>query len=362
MLIEISQRLSPFSHKPGNFFLVPGSSLQVQVFPTKLFFTDLSVSENASFTVDVDLQGPHKDFTVEQNLEKGEISVFSHTKEGFVRYTIAAGEKGIELFCEKVFPRGLTFHIGNEKFILFSKDSRLLELPSFEKKQSYLAEKISLGVHKKQNWEQISQRKQLCEILPIWFSLSQTVPLQKGSDSYSGTGFFLRQCEDLVAKGEKLRICDGLLQFFDGAFEGVLAPRCNEVNFLGILPKSLEKASFSSLLLLQKSYPLLRSLFFKEEGDVFSFVPCLPPEFPAGRMTHVRTSDGDVIHFEWSKKLLRRVIWIPGRTRKVFLHTPSAIDSFRIRASLKDRGQIFQKGSSIALEEKKILYFDHFQK
>ncbi len=361
MLIEISQRLSPFSHKPGNFFLVPGSSLQVQVFPTKLLFTDLSASEKTSFTIDVDLQGPHKDFTVEQNLEKGGISIFSHTKEGFVRYTITAEEKGIGLFCEKVFPRGLTFYVGNEKFILFSKDSHILTLPAFEKKERCLVEKISLGVHKKQNWEQISQRKLLSEILPFWFSLSQMVPLQKDSDLCSGTAFFLKRCEDLVAKGEKLRICDGLLEFFDGAFEGVFAPRCSEINFLGVLPKSLEKASFPSLLLLQKSYPLLRSLFFKEEGDTFSFIPCLPPEFPAGRMTHVRTTDGDVIHFEWSKKLLRRMIWIPGKTRIVFLRT-SSIDSFRVRSSLKDRGQIVPKGSSITLEEKKILYFDCFQK
>lgn len=359
MIIEITKKISPFTHTPGTFFLLPFTEWEVQVFPVKLRFRNLK--DHSSFDVDVDLRGPHRDFTVEQNIEKGQITVFSHTKEGFVRYHIASQKEGVSLFCEKVFARGLAFSIENKEVTLLAKTSYLIEFSSFVRKETSFLEKLFLGVHKQQIFPALSQRKSLAEILPIWFALSQTLPTQKKETAiYGGTAFFLQQCKEKIEKKEKTQMTSSLLAFYEGAFEGVFSPRGEEVNFLGIVPKSY--GTFPPLLLLEKSYLLLRSLFFQEENSLFSFLPCLPPELPSGRMTHVKTKEEDLLHWEWSKKMMRKLIIIPGKTREISLVFPSSIDSFRVRRSPKEKGSLSYNGSSLLLEEKKILYFDHFQK
>lgn len=359
MRIEITQRLSPFSHKPGTFFLLAGTALQVQVFPTRLFFTNLN-QENSTWALDVDLTGPHKDFTVEQRIESGKIIIFSHTAEGYVRYQISAVDEGIELFCEKSPPQGLRFSSPEKSVVLLPKEKYTLSLP-MQKKTPAVLEKLSLGIHKKQNWEGVLQRKLLEEIFPFWFSLSQMVPFsQEEPVPEGGTALLFKRCEEALRKKEKLSLYGRFLQFFEGSFEGVFSPRNEEVNFLGLLPKESKKGDFSPLLLLAKSYPLLRSLFFVEENDHFFFLPCLPPEFFSGKLVDIHTKEGDVLHFEWVKKHLRCVKIIPGKSRGIFIHTPGKT-LFRVRSSLKDLGKEVMMNTPISLEEKKTYYFDRFQ-
>ena len=73
MHIEISQRLRPFTHRPGMASILPGTGERVVVYPTMVGGQYLPIS------------GPVKGFTHQLDLEKGCLSVYGHAKEGFFR-------------------------------------------------------------------------------------------------------------------------------------------------------------------------------------------------------------------------------------------------------------------------------------
>src|ERR1700688_868586 len=99
MRIDIAQRLRPFSHVPGAACLLPKSRWQVQVFPTLLLFKNLQNGELLKW--ELDLKGPVRGFTVEQDLEKSHVRVFGHSPLGYVCYVIRREEEGIAIRFDK---------------------------------------------------------------------------------------------------------------------------------------------------------------------------------------------------------------------------------------------------------------------
>src|ERR1700722_20786526 len=89
MRIKIAQRLHPFSHIAGEKFVLPQSMLGFEIYPTKFCVYDLS-SSKPSFLREqtINLNGPEKDFTIQQDLERGELIVWGHYQEGYLRYRL----------------------------------------------------------------------------------------------------------------------------------------------------------------------------------------------------------------------------------------------------------------------------------
>ncbi|HUD01958.1 MAG TPA: hypothetical protein VMR37_06495, partial [Rhabdochlamydiaceae bacterium] len=184
MKITITERLKPFSHLPGASCVIPWSGWKVQAFPTLLIFEDLLSLQKHEYRLE--WKGPVLDFTLELDLEKGVVWVYGRTAEGYRRICIEMLETGIAIDKKVVVP-----------------GSQVLP---------HSLERLSLGMSKALDWEQVRRRHEMAEILPIWFRLGQMVPRQSGRVN------LLHECE-------KTEIEALYLKLFLAGFEGILCPR-----------------------------------------------------------------------------------------------------------------------------------------
>ncbi len=329
MKITIAQKLFPCSHLPGTTCLIPGSDWQVQAFPTKLRFQSLVSQEEKELSLNI--QGPILDFTVQLNLEKLRVEVFGHAAGGYIRYFISMVESGISIF--------------------FEKEKREEILPVSWKQGSPSQERLSLGMHKKLDWELVHRRRDLKEIFPIWLKLGQITP--STPETKEGAASLLAECP-------KLEVVSHFTKLFLAGFKSLLVPRLVDDDHQGIIP-SCEATQGSPLILLTEGALLIRALFFKEEKDLFYFLPCLPPEFHEGRMVHVTTLKGDIISLEWSKKLLAKVMIHPKETREISFHLQHVLKSFRVKYSLREKGKRHLAKDPLFVEAGKVLYLDRFE-
>lgn len=299
-MIRIAARLKPFSHKIGSFCMIPGTSIQLQAFPTLLRFADLATEKK--WEEKLPWKGPVVGFTLEMDLEKSAVSVFGHTAEGFRRHVIVG-------------------------------------------KRPENSERLSLGKHTKLDWELVLRRMSVEEIVPVLFLLGQqTLPVHATSPSLK-----------LLQFSDKRDIAPQLKNFFRVGFQGILVPRLADEEFQGIVEEG--ETQGSPLALLTYGYQAIRALFFQEEASSFSLLPNLPPDFHAGRLTDLLSSQGDSISLEWSKKLLKRVIIKPAASRRVFISLQKSLHSYRINRKMRQAVDL-----PLELEAGKTLFLDRFEK
>ncbi|HEX4840410.1 MAG TPA: hypothetical protein VFU89_08220 [Rhabdochlamydiaceae bacterium] len=332
MKITIAERLRPFSHLPGASCVIPWSSYKLQAFPAMLIFENLRTFEKHEVPlVPLGWKGPVKEFTVELDLEKGVVWVYGKTVDGHRRLCIEMQEDGIAI----------------DKRVVVSA-ARLVTHP---------IERLSLGMSKKLDWELVARRQEMAEILPVWFRLGQMVP--SGGTVKVGTASLLQECE-------KLDVTETYLKLFLTGFEGILCPRLSDTSYQGIVPEG--KFSESPLILLTEGMKYIRALFFKETDQSWEFLPCLAPEFHAGRVVELTTKAGDKIDFEWSKKSLQKVVIHAESSREIFLSIPKPFNFCRLRTSPGDKGDRGEKGSrhffekSLRLLSGQKLFLDRFEK
>ena len=329
MRIEIAERLRPFSHVPGATCIVPKSTCQVQVFPTRLVF-------NNELEFQIDLKGPMRGFTVELDLEKAHVRVFGQTPDGYVRYVIRREEGGIAIHFDK-------------------KPPQLLALPKEQGPVIAPLERLSLGMHKAQDVELIRRRRDLKEIFPLWHRLGRLIPSVPSKKV--GTLDLLEQARAQVLAGEKDALALSFLNLFDAGFSSLLTPRLRDEQFQGLIPDLPEiPAGSSPLTLLTEGAALIRALFLQESPHELTLLPCLLPEFHSGRLT------SNEISLEWSKKLLRCVILRPSVSREVRLVLQKPLESFRVRTSLRERGRTVARDEPLILTANQTLFLDRFQK
>lgn len=323
MKITIAERLRPFSHLPGAACVIPWSSYKLQAFPAKLIFENLRTFERHE--VSLGWKGPVKGFTGELDLEKGVVWVYGKTVDGHRRLCIEMQEAGIAI----------------DKKVVISA-ARLMTHP---------IERLSLGMSKKLDWELVSRRQEMAEILPVWFRLGQMVPAS--GMAKVGTASLLQECE-------KLDVAETYLKLFLAGFEGILCPRLSDASHQGIVPEG--KFSESPLILLTEGVKYIRALFFKETDQKWEFLPCLAPEFHAGRVVGLTTKAGDKIDFEWSKKSLQKGVVHAESSREIFLSIPKPFKSCRLRTLLGEKGSrhFFEKPLRLSHGQK--LFLDRFEK
>jgi hypothetical protein len=331
--IDIAVRLHPLMHQPGVTCLIPRSELSVQVFPALIRLGDLEWH--------LPLKGPIQGFTVEQDLEKGAVHVFGRAAQGFFRYCISREDEGIRISFEKDFEK--------EVFI-----------PKSSPRGQGSRERLSLGMHRSQDWAGVQRRRDLREIFPAWLRLSQMLPpVGEGAPL-----FLLKRCREVITCRDRESLVPAFLNFFDAHFSGILAPRLFDDQFQGLVPEQeIFPDGLSPLFLLKESGALIRELFFKEGEESLALLPCLPPEFHSGRFISITTAQGDSIDIEWSKKLLRRAIIRAASQRTLSLGLQKEIQTFRLRRSLrKEQGVVLTRDDPLFLERGETLYLDRFQK
>mgnify|MGYP003455507818 FL=1 len=345
MNITIAHRMRPFSHKMGSVFLLPNSHFKVELFPTLLRFTDL---ENRIEPLEIRLfiRGPIQSFTVELDLETGSICVFGSTLDGYIRYSLFYKASKLLLLCEKT-PSTLQLQYGSTLSQLKPKQTLAIPVPFCLESQG-LQERLHLGIHKAQDWELVQRRFNLQEIFPFWLALAQWVPSIAYEDNDQGMFLLIHKCQRAIEKKEKLQIINCFKNVFLAAFEGVFVPRLFDSDYQGII--DLEEKALPAVALLLQSAKLLRRLFFVEEENLFSILPCVPPELHCGRIIQLQTTKLDRIDIEWSKKRLHGLFIQTSSTRPVICQLPKEISSCRLRVHRKDKGQKLQVANEGTLQ------------
>ena len=360
-MIQIAQRLHPFSHIPGAICPLPKSNWSIQAFPTRLVFRHLTKQQEIE--LNIQCTGPMSDFTLQLDLEKGAVVFFGAPKEGYFRILITREPDGIALFFDRAFSSGVSLLVGNQKPVCSfrEKEKYLIQLPKEHPEIIISKERLSFGMHKSQDWDMVSRRSDLKEIFPVWLRLGSVIPEQKFKEN-RGTLLLLDECRKLLNERQKTEIFPAFQKLFWAAFSGIMFPRLRDTQFQGlVLSEEPVPEHLSPLLLLQEAAVLVRALFYQEAGDEIAFLPCLPPECHAGRFISIAVKGGDEIHMEWSKKLLRRIIWRPASDRKVSLLLQKPIRRLRIRSSSKERGKVIDKSHPIELQQGESYLFDNFE-
>lgn len=339
MNITVAHRMRPFSHKAGSIFFLPNSHFKVELFPTLLRFIDL---ENRIDPIEIRLfiKGPMQSFTAELDLEMGSICVFGMPPDGYVRYRLSCKEKNIILLCEKT-PSFLQLQYDSEIVQLKPKQILTIPIPFCLAKSPGLQERLHLGVHKAQDWELIRRRFDAQEIFPFWLALAQWIPPIPYENAQQGMFTLIDKCQTAIEKKEKLQVIDCFKNVFLAAFKGIFVPHLFDGDYQGIID-CLEDRTQSATALFLQSAKLLRTLFFMEEENRFSILPCLPPELHCGRIIQLQTTKSDRIDIEWSKKRLRRMFIQTSSVRPIICQLPKEISSCRLRVHKKDKGQKLQ--------------------
>lgn len=367
MKITIAERLHPFSHRPGVRCPLPLSTWQATFYPTRIILQKID-TPSQRFTLDLALQGPMKDFTAEVDLEKGVIRVFGSTPLGYLFYEVRRSSDGILFTFEKVPSSSLncTIHGKAIAYQLGEKETLLVPIPLENALAAIPAERLSLGMHKSQDWDMVLRRFDLKEIFPIFMRLGAMVPSVHAPRSSSGTFAVLNAFQSACASRAKLEVHAVCEQWLLASFTGILVPTLDDPLFQGILPpcETIQENS-SPLPHLIEGARLIRSLFFQESEQHWEVLPCLLPAFAAGRLIHLATQHEETLSIEWSKHQLKKVIIQTRAPRSQVLRFPKEIHSFRLRKSLNEKGKVLElQGDQIALDlpGQTQLFLDCFKK
>lgn len=358
MHISIAERFRPFTHLPGTSILLPFSKLRFQIYPAYIRVCDLSVADSVLVAeISLNLFGPLSGLTMMQDLEKGCIKVWGTSKKGFFRYRIHATTSS----------PGFIFII--EKFPAEALVSYLPEI--YCKTQSYIEmvqpERLSFGVTKVADWELVRRRLSLAEILPFWFRLGQLIPSVDLHDA--GTANLLNDIKSALIEKKTLDVATLFKELYCVGFEGLLSCCLVDPYHQGLaLPKVLEGASCSPLLLLTEGVKIIRQMFIfiHQESSAPSvpshieILPCLIPELHAGRLCGVPLSTLGSIDFEWSKKKMRKMIFRSTKKQIIYFQFQHEISSFRLCEASSNVCIRKICGEPIEFAENCTYFFDHF--
>ncbi len=377
MKITIFEKLKPFSHIPGDSCLLPGSLLKLKIYPTLIQVYERSTSKLQT-EIKLKIEGPVKDFTIQLDLEKGNIRVWGHSAHGYFRYTLTALSSFQEVLiltfekapleimhvsCSEGFKfweqdTALTFSLptqsGKEKQDLLLSKSQLSNAQKFIPPST---EKLSLGVTKRQDWNLVQSRGQLEEILPYILKLGQIFPpLEK---TQNGLINLIDTAKEFVREKNKQSLKDTLSLLNKVAFEGILCPRLKDDDYQGIDYRC--DASIDPLLIVSEASKIIREIFINEADKQIEILPLLPAEFHSGRFLNLKTECG-VVDLEWTKKQVRRLVLRTTNNGSFQLNFPKDVVSYRLRSGELDRGRKILNHSVIDIEFEKNYCFDRFQK
>lgn len=334
MRIEIANRLRPFSHTPGVLFVLPGSTLSFQCYPALIRVYDLSKHKpQLKEEIPLNIKGPVQNYTVLQDLTNGSLRIWGHAINGYFRFRIHALKDSKNAF-KLVLEKG-DLHLPDSQGTCF-------EMPSIER--------LSLGSHKAQNWDDMKFRESLSEIFPIWFQLGQLTPYNVPYESKN----------DLLSKC----VQEGSLQSFKdlwrAGFDHALAPRAEDSEYQGFDLPPLEESKLSPLILLTQGSRLIRNMFLQQTKNQIFVLPILHPEFHCGRLININCDNLGFLDFEWTKKSIRRAKFCSRINGEVHFIWQKHIKTFRLISGKEE--QCVENPLSLQVKEGEIYTFDRFEK
>ncbi|NDD58510.1 MAG: hypothetical protein EBZ47_04550 [Chlamydiae bacterium] len=358
MNIHITGSLRPFSHLPGSSCIIPMSGWILTAFPCLLLFKHIVSKE--SIEVKLSLKGPVESFTLQQDLEKGSVAIFGCAVQGYYRLKASQQGNGLVLNVERTPKEGVVLIHGEKTYQLHAPLEIILSANQeahWHKKE----EKLSLGVHKSQDWMMMRKRASLAEILPHWMRLGQMIPYQEGSKPKSAVVELLDQCLQMRIDKRTSALQSSLKSLFSVGFSSMLVPRLQDDEYQGIVPDCDESTDEGRLNLLLVGSRLIRSMFFFESHGIYQLLPCLLPDFHSGRVNNITTSSGDKISFAWSKHKLREVM-VTAASEAILFHFPNDIKRFRLKFHPSDKGAVLDAGAKLLTQRGSCIFLDRFEK
>ncbi|MGE3954927.1 MAG: hypothetical protein AB7F31_07080 [Parachlamydiales bacterium] len=276
-----TRRLHPFTRRMGTPMALPGTSVALRIFPTR-------IEVIGGEAVDLPIRGPAGDFLAIQDLERGGI----HVSVGPIRYTILPGR-----------PLSLKLTKGSLD-LPWQGEPLPTPLPQ---------ERLFFGSHKKLDWPLVERRCDPRELFPLWHRLGLALPPSPPELGPS----LLSEAADTPS----------LLTLFRAGFAGLFVPHRSDPLYQGFPLPPLTGADPFALLSLGAQK--IRSLFY---GDG----PLRPPrEFPAGRHLHIPHPLG-LLSYEWSKHRLRKMELVCHTSGEFPLGLPKEIKRYRAEGRFLD--------------------------
>ncbi len=340
MKITIAQRDRPFSHLPGTGCLLPRSCWIVQAFPSKICLRDRErESADGYIEIPLNLHGPVREFTLLQDLERGEVLVWGIALEGRFRLRLQAVKGAIELWVEKS-PAGGILCCGKT----LNKNDHISWKNMGYFRENRVLERLSLGSHRALDWENVWRRLDFSEIFPVLFHLSHWIP------------YF----SDTPPSAMQELIDQGFEPFLRAAFWGVLCPRLSDDQFQGFLENEKVHPQASPCSMIVDAGARIRSLFIQQKEREVTLLPCT--DFSAGRMTGVLLDGIGSIDFEWTKGIVQRAILHASESGQLKVALSKPICSFRFRTQMHEKGRRKSIDDFLDLEAGKKYFLDRFQK
>lgn len=368
MQISIHERFRPFCHLPGTSTILPGAGYQLQIFPCLIRFYEsdkalpILVSE-----LSLELKGPVEQFTVCNDLEKGRVTVFGITIDGLIRYHLYSSQdlKTVRFYLEKGPQGKLYFSHDGERVLIHNKEYKDLFVKSstFIPYQIPQCDRLSLGVHKAQDWELIKRRMSLPEIFPFLHRLGQLVPEYQYpcNGHFEGTLYLLEECRKSFLEENPDKAQTIWKNFIRGTFHGILTPQLEDNDYQGLVSSApLNSLETSPLVLLKEGSKLIRQLFIQQDNDQISILPFLLPSLPFGRLLNVSLPGRGLLSIEWSKKTIRRLSFFSENDQQVIFKFRSHVRSFRIRQNKAEKGEKRACSSAVSLMKNCHYFFDNF--
>lgn len=354
MSLSIAQKLVPFSLREGSFCILPKSLYSLRVYPA--LFQIYDRHQKRIEEIKLEHSGPFSAFQVQANLDKGLVEIYGRGNQGYFSLQVAAQEGGIFFFLKRGEPIFCTLFFQGKTYLL--KKNSPLKIPISLQLGNFSLERLSFGMHKKQDIESIYRRKDPKEIFPLWHKIGALLPSVK-NPVLSGVQLLLKESEEALFQKQVEKTKDLLLLLFQIAFSGIYVPSLEDLTYQNLKLPPKDSSSEPYWLLKQGSF-LIRSLFFQERGDSLIFLPHLSKEFAFGRFCYLTTSWG-IVHMEWSKKSLRRVVLQAKNPQSLCLIFPSSIRKYRLKRAPQERGIQKPVKEAITLQANQRLYLDRFE-
>lgn len=330
MKIDIASRYRPFSHEPGASCLLPKSCWAIEAFPTLLrLYSRERISEIEKLEIPLNLHGPVTEFTLQLDLEKGCVFVWGVAQEGRFRLRLEADGGKLRLHPEKA-PEGML-----PKKLSWQLPGAACEAPEH-------LERISFGSHKSQNFEGVRRRSDLLEVLPMLYALSQWTP----AIDAPRTGLFSLLETSMEA-------------FLQAAFFSILSPRLIDEQHQGLLSKETLPKDASPCALITAAGRKIRLSLIEQQGDQI-VLPSMGKV--CGRMVNASLKGIGFLDFEWTRGVIRRAILKVCETADISFLLPKEIHTYRVRTSLREKGEKIDAASCWKAEKGTVYFLDRFEK
>nr|NGX62603.1 hypothetical protein [Candidatus Anoxychlamydiales bacterium] len=215
-----------------------------------------------------------------------------------------------------------------------------------------------LGIHKKQDIDLIKNRENLLEILPFLFLYSQFFPDMKSKCIRKNC--IVKELILKIQKKEKKDLEENFVKIFKAHFFDAFIPRVNDEDFQNII-QYVEAKDSNPLHILRKLFYVIKSILVEANDKEITILPLLPISFHSGKALNITLPIGS-FDIEWSKKLIKKLIFRPVKDLKLKFSFQSKIKTYRLKTSLKEKGKTFKNKDLLSFEKDKIYFFDKLQK